>query len=63
MKSAGKERTGVGQRSTNECASAAAAFVGFDNLRSPNQAPLPTLVSVTPAAYAPVAPDTSAAEL
>jgi len=31
--------------------------------RRANQAPLPTLVSVTPAAGAPVAPDTSAAEL
>jgi hypothetical protein len=30
---------------------------------APNQAPLPTPVSVTPAADAPVAPDTGAAEL
>jgi hypothetical protein len=32
-------------------------------LSQPNQAPLPTPVSVTPAANAPVAPDTGAAEL
>ena len=32
-------------------------------IKQPNQAPLPTPVSVTPAAGAPVAPDTGAAEL
>jgi len=39
--------------------------VGYRHLKKnpPNQAPLPTPVSVTPAAGAPVAPDTGAAEL
>jgi len=40
-------------------------FEWFESLRgkTPNQTPLPTPVSVTPAAGAPVAPDTGAAEL
>jgi len=37
--------------------------VRTDMNKRPNQAPLPTPVSVTPAAGAPVAPDTGAAEL
>ena len=63
MKRTRKAEFEIGQRSANENASAADLHSDFWDLRSPNQAPLPTSISVTDRADARSAPDMLAAEL
>jgi hypothetical protein len=63
MKPTGKGRIGIGERSAKESASAAAEFSVFGALRSPNQALLPTTMSVTIPAAQEVVPDMVAADL
>ena len=63
MKPTGKIGKEFGQRSAKESASAATRHSGFEDLRSPNKALVPTTMVVTRRAGARHAPTTVAAHL